>query len=421
MGTTRSIERRDFLRGLTGLGAMVAMAGGIKVARAATVERKFLFLFASGGWDTTYVFEPKIGASGVDMDPEATLGQVGDLRYTAGERWAAVGRYFQRWGGVSCIVNGIDSHSVGHDSSTQFMLTGTSASSSPDWPTIIASHSAGDYPLPHIVLSGPSFPGNSGNTVVRGGGGVLFDLIDGQILGQSDEPAPLMAAPSMSMVDAFVQQRTARYAATVGSSSGKARADGLLAAVERGMELKARRYEANLTRSGGGLFDRAVVALDAMRLGLCRTAMVTVGFGWDTHSGNQIQGDNFDSVFSDLDLLMEAMATTPGHSAPWLLDEVTLVVMSEFGRTPRSNGMGKDHWPYTSVLMAGSGVAGGRSLGYTDDGLVAQPVDYDTGEYDPAKSLLASENLGAAFLGMGGVDSNDYFPGILPFNAVRRS
>src|SRR5262249_47213786 len=51
-----------------------------------------------------------------------------------------------------------------------------------------------------------------------------------------------------------------------------------------------------------------------------------------------------------------------------LLDETLVLLMGEFGRTPRfnSNG-GRDHWPSCfSVVLAGGGVKGGRVHGASD-------------------------------------------------------
>jgi hypothetical protein len=48
--------------------------------------------------------------------------------------------------------------------------------------------------------------------------------------------------------------------------------------------------------------------------------------------------------------------------------ETTLVVMvGEFGRTPRVSGNGRDHWPQCySALLAGAGVRGGLVYGASD-------------------------------------------------------
>ncbi len=52
-----------------------------------------------------------------------------------------------------------------------------------------------------------------------------------------------------------------------------------------------------------------------------------------------------------------------------LLDSTLVIVMGEFGRTPKINSVGgRDHWAdvYT-VLFAGGGVVGGRALGSSDE------------------------------------------------------
>ncbi len=52
-----------------------------------------------------------------------------------------------------------------------------------------------------------------------------------------------------------------------------------------------------------------------------------------------------------------------------LLGETLIVVMGEFGRTPKLNTRGgRDHWPRVfSVLLAGGGVRGGQIVGSSDD------------------------------------------------------
>ena len=51
-----------------------------------------------------------------------------------------------------------------------------------------------------------------------------------------------------------------------------------------------------------------------------------------------------------------------------MLDDVTVIVWGEFGRTPKINGnAGRDHWPRVmSVLLAGGGMKNGQVIGATD-------------------------------------------------------
>lgn len=63
-------------------------------------------------------------------------------------------------------------------------------------------------------------------------------------------------------------------------------------------------------------------------------------------------------------------------SARGLLDDTLVIVMGEFGRTPRINNMaGRDHWSNVqSILLAGAGISGGRVVGASDR-IGAEPAD----------------------------------------------
>jgi uncharacterized protein (DUF1501 family) len=66
-----------------------------------------------------------------------------------------------------------------------------------------------------------------------------------------------------------------------------------------------------------------------------------------------------------------------------LLDETLVVLMTEFGRTPKINGgAGRDHYPSCySVAFAGGGIAGGRVYGKSDR-IGAFPADLACGPAD---------------------------------------
>jgi hypothetical protein len=425
--TRLEMSRRAFLGGA----AALAGSAGLwypKKALAAGVERKFMFFYANGGWDTTTILDPHYGPDGasavpgVDMDMDTFLGKAGNVTYTSGggvER-SGVDDFFRNWHNYAAIVNGIDAHSVGHDSGMQMMMTGTSASSYSDWPTILASHGQLEYPLPHIVFSGPSFPGTNGSAVVRAGGGTLLSLIDGSINGMSDAPSPTLMPPADDMIDQFVYNRVADFAKQQ-RGVARQRADGLVANIERGMELEGRRFEAGLDDLGNTLLDNMVKASEMFRLGLSRCAMISIPGGYDTHGGNAPQAPQQAAFYAALDELFEHMANTPGHTANRLIDEVVIVALSEFGRTPKLNGgNGKDHWPYNSMFVAGAGVAGNNVYGKTDDGLIAMPIDLKTGKESPGGVMLGCEHVGLALLRLGGLDPANFLPGVDVLTALVR-
>jgi uncharacterized protein (DUF1501 family) len=97
-----------------------------------------------------------------------------------------------------------------------------------------------------------------------------------------------------------------------------------------------------------------------------------VGFGgFDTH-GNHDNSHFFRirTVLQDLHFLFKAL------DAYGVLDQTTVIVGSDFGRTPWFNdGNGKDHWAVSSYLLFGNHVAGGTEVRATDDLVNAVNVD----------------------------------------------
>jgi len=101
----------------------------------------------------------------------------------------------------------------------------------------------------------------------------------------------------------------------------------------------------------------------ARRLVEAGVRVVTLSYGrWDSHS------QNFDLVRDHggkLDQCLSALIEDLEQRG--LLDDVTVIVWGEFGRTPRINkNAGRDHWPGVScALLAGGGMKVGQVIGAT--------------------------------------------------------
>lgn len=113
----------------------------------------------------------------------------------------------------------------------------------------------------------------------------------------------------------------------------------------------------------------------ARRLVQTGVRFVEIQYGsWDSHA------DNFNThrkLMSDIDgpfaALLEDLSKTG------MLSETMVILMGEFGRTPRVNvAQGRDHWTRCwSACLAGGGIAPGRVIGRTDDRgmeIVERPV-----------------------------------------------
>ncbi len=104
---------------------------------------------------------------------------------------------------------------------------------------------------------------------------------------------------------------------------------------------------------------------------------------WDTHVDNwgRLKNVLLPQLDNGLAALMDDL------SASGKLEETMVIVMGEFGRTPRVSVLpgqtvpGRDHWAHTySGLFAGAGIRGGQVVG-TTDAIAAYPV---TRSWSPA-------------------------------------
>jgi uncharacterized protein (DUF1501 family) len=92
-----------------------------------------------------------------------------------------------------------------------------------------------------------------------------------------------------------------------------------------------------------------------------------------------------------------------------LRDRVTVMVGSDFGRTPQYNAQnGKDHWSVTSLLMMGAGIRGGRVVGASDDRFRARGLDFASlTPSDQATRRLNPKSIHMALRRLAGVEASD--------------
>ena len=138
--------------------------------------------------------------------------------------------------------------------------------------------------------------------------------------------------------------------------------------------------EPDETRDRYGRHKFGQSLLLARRLVEAGVPMVQAAMGivqtWDTHTDNW--GKLKNSLLPPLDQGLAALMDDLSDRG--LLDETLVIVMGEFGRTPKISTLpgqtiaGRDHWPHAySALFAGAGVRGGNVIGQTD-AAAAYPV-----------------------------------------------
>ena len=422
------ITRRAMLQ----LGVTTAVLAAVppwlrREARAQVAGPRFLVTFyADGGWDTTQVFDvhdPNDTTDGVDVDvpgqPVSQIATAGPLTYISNPTTRpAVDAFFASWAGRSAIVNGINTRSTSHDQSRQLVFTGYLDPTRADFAVMAAHHSGQDLPLPHLLLSGPSYDGQfaslTGRVSGQLGDALAFDVVPGHVTPDTEQ------LTVSALGEAYVQQATEwqrLIAAGAPASAISARFADFHEAQVRGDKL-ANLASALPTDTNQGAQFAASVA-NAFRQGLTTSVTVNQAGGFDTHSNDQDQAQRYQDLFTFLNDFVTGLSTQAGVASASMLDETTIVYFSEFGRTPQLNGNnGKDHHPWVSLLLVGRGVAPGV-YGLTDGNQEGVKVNFSTGQPDDAGQVLDVTNAVAGLLTLVGANPGDYLPtGVRPFTAM---
>src|SRR5262249_35153801 len=280
---------------------------------------------------------------------------------------------------------GINTRSTSHDQSTQLVLTGYLDPTRADFAVMAAHHNGADLPLPHLLLSGPSFGGPYAGLSGRVGGQVGTALAYNRIPSHTDPNGDQLGVSALG--EAYIQQALERERAGAGPSAVAGKLDAFREANRRGEQLA--HAASSLPQNVDDGAQLAASLANSFRAGMTTSVTVDVTGGFDTHSDNTQQNGRWTDVFTFLNDFLTGLAAQQGVASASLLDETTVVYCSEFGRTPQLNGdNGKDHHPWTSMLLVGKRVRGGTVLGRTDGNQEGVKVNFDTGQPDATGQVI---------------------------------
>ena len=421
-----SVSRRKFMLG----SAAAGMVGTPAFAQGAKKAEFLVVVVAEGGWDVTFVYDPKYDVSTiegpeVDSDEEVLETHGGIVIGANPLMRPAVSSFFSTWHNQACVVNGIWMGSIAHDPCRYRILTGTPDVTRPDLASIMGFKRGGDLPLGSVDLSGWSITGPLAATTGRiGTNSQIKALIDPatsfQAPGNATFAYPIFAtnAADRDHVSEFLSRRTEKLRDVRGYDASKndRLLDDFLISGDRGGRFRdqsANILGALTLGSGAGLEKQVEIGVQLLQAGLCKAVTVDSKQDWDSHDNNSLQHDMFNDLFGGLDILMTEL------QAANILDRTLVVVVSEMTRSPkRNNANGKDHWGHGSALFLGGCVRGSSQLGATDDLLESRTVDLQTGEISGKGALNKYDNLAAGILEMVDVDPAEWLPGVVPYRGA---
>jgi len=356
----------------------------------------------------------------VDMEPDAALTTAGNIPFVDHFSRPSVGAFFHANHSRMLVANGVMVRSIAHEICTMIAMTGDTSGLLPDWPAIIAASAADELTLPHLVVGGPSFSGELGAFVARAGQqGQLEGLLSGTILEASDVAVAPQSRAAQGIIDRYISRRVEARAASALTGADATLSQAMAESNERAMGLKDFRYIMDFS-STTDLRQQAEVAVDALQAGLSRCVTLGHTGGWDTHANNdELQSPLWEDLFQGLSTLMALLDETPGTSKARLSDETMVLVLSEMGRTPKLNGtQGKDHWPFTSLMMVGPGITADRVIGGYDDNYMGETISSSDGETIENGQILSAEAVGATLLQLMDIDPTPHVSGATAIEGI---
>jgi uncharacterized protein (DUF1501 family) len=409
----KPLSRRGFLGGCAAALASLPLLG--RIAQAQTGGKNLIVVLASGGWDVSYALDPKPGNPNVDS-PDGQVRMYGNLPIWASAERPNVHQFFEDFGSISAVVNGISISSIAHPECRKRVLTGTTRETNPDLGAIVGAELGADLAVPYFILGSNAFTGTLSESSGRAGvTNQLVALLDDSAGFPNLSPHPRFDIKSEeeALVQAYLGNRINAERALRGARGlNRSRLDDMTASLEKADQLRGFRPVFGERSVQVSIGDQLGLAASLIEGGVSRAVIAEDG-GWDTHIGNAAQGARHERLYSALhDLGTDLMRKD-------LLDDTVVAVISEMSRTPKLNAeMGKDHWPYTSALIFGGPVAGGRAYGATNELVEGVETDLATGEPSSGGSIIRHENLVAGILATCGADPAAWLPRATPLTAL---
>ncbi|NOK33034.1 DUF1501 domain-containing protein [Corallococcus exercitus] len=444
-----SPERRTFLK--AGAGFMGSLLlGGIPfkaVAQAtnlAAPDRCFVFVYFSGGWDQLLAFDPR--------DPAVfTADRVAETRIMPGYNLLSTDSRFQQVpivpkeragagaptmtfgpavGALSdhydlmTVVRGINMSTLTHEVGYRYFLTGKmpigSAARGSSTATEIVGQMKPTVPIPSIAQGVESYNDRYGGyaNALRVSG--LADLV--LTLDPPSAARQLDSEIEKSLIDLNGQPITCEEQALTARGVGTAyeSSRGQMQTVMENKLSDSFRFQLAANQSVRDFYGlnnqsypynsaagRAAMVATALKKGISQCVSINLAGGLDTHFGTQVtHASNQRAGFDALNLLVNDLRQTAHPGGGNFMDHTTILVFSEFARTPTINATGgRDHHLSNSCLLMGAGIKHNRVVGRSGDiGMSPGLVDLRTGANDPNGSNIFPEHIIATVLASAKLD-----------------
>jgi Protein of unknown function (DUF1501) len=432
------MNRRDFLHYAQGLGLLTLSPRLASAQSGKYTGPVFLSINASGGWDPTCLFDPKVGMPNGKVINKAftTIATTQGIAH-APVTFSAGGKvldspkaFLEAHAKDFLFINGLDTATNNHDVGVQAMGCGKGSEPLPTFGALVAAQAAQKSSVPLAFISSSGYE-NTGNLIslTRTSTDQVRDIAYLERRYSGDPAALFLPDNVNAKLETYRTARLGRVLSQAQMPKEKQSVLGLQSALTSKADIRilaellpkdpvtlAKAFP-SLTGYNDGELEYCIRNVELAMLGFAAgvTVSANVGIGgFDTHA-------NHDELqFGQLGKLLLAIRYSMAKRAELnLQNRLYIVVTSDFGRTPEYNdGNGKDHWNVTSAMVSGPNIGGGRVVGASDEG--HRPKSFKAGNVaaeadpkDPNSVRIRPEHLHAELrkrAGLSGTPLDTQFP-----------
>jgi uncharacterized protein (DUF1501 family) len=404
------MQRRNFLKlcGAAGLGVSVPLNADAATEPPPYDGPYFVVFNASGGWDTTYLMDPK-GVNQINR-----LYEEGDILTQGNHRFAPIAAhieagmsnedFFGKYGSELMVLNGLDYSVNNHSPCSRYMATGKLDSLAyPTFAALVSACKGSEAPLAFLTFGQYSA---TGNLVPMARVPYLNSL---NKLANADAVSGAAQHPYhddfvIDRIERALKEQMEARVAEVRLPRVERAQSMLYAAQVNSKALKRVTPHVPKTSPKERLSQQADIALASFKAGVCVSANLSIG-QFDSHNNNDPdQMKLIPELLAGVDYLVTRAEDLQ------IRDKLMIVMQSEMGRTPTYNkGNGKDHWSIGSIMFMGQGIQGNRVVGATDDQQFLIPINSNTLATDSDNGIrVRPEHIHLALRKFAGIGSHAF-------------
>ncbi len=447
-----ALPRRTFMKAAAGF-AGANLFGGLsfkafaQASGLAPADHCFVFAYFNGGWDVLLSLDPRDPAtftaeriSETRILPGYSL-LSGDASFPtnvvrpAGSNidfGPAIGRMANHFDLMS-VVRGLNMATVAHEVGFRYFLTGKEPNGSAARGSTTATEIVGQMkpkvPVPNIAYNietyNDRYPGYANALRVSSSNDLLLTLAPSPTALDSEIERELIDMhgrrisceadlydsrglvtqyrESQSQMQTVLDAQLDRYFRFEDSATDSPAMRAEKAALR---QLYTLRPEGNNDPRSSAA-SRAALVATALKRGVSQCVSMNITGGLDTHFGTQLtHAQNQRAGWNALADLVTDLRASAHPSGGNFMDHTTVLVFSEFSRTPLINASGgRDHHITNSCMLLGKGIKHNTVYGKSGDvGLSVGLIDHATGLPNPNGEQILPDHVIATVMAAAGID-----------------